>query len=60
MEQNSQKKTQKTIKCFLDDNYSKPPKKKYVTKKTDVCHFDDNWSVDFFDMKKEYGLEKKP
>ena len=33
---------QKTIKLFIDEIYSKPPKNKYATNKTDVLHIDDN------------------
>ena len=37
--------TQKTIKLFIDEIYSKPPKKNYPTNKTDVYHIDDIWSL---------------
>ena len=48
--------TQKTIKIFLDEFYSKPPKKNYSTNTTDVCHTDDTCSLDIFDLK-DYGPE---
>ena len=48
--------TQKTIKIFMDESYSKPPKKKYPTHKTDVHHIDDIWSLDILDQK-DYGPE---
>ena len=47
--------TEKTIKLFLDEIYSKPPKKNYATNKTDVYHID-NWSLDILDLK-VYGEE---
>ena len=43
--------TQKNIKIFIDEIYSKPPKKNYVTNKTDVYHIDDIWSLDILDIK---------
>ena len=48
--------TQKIIKIFLNEIYSKPPKKKYITNKTDVYHIDDIWSLDILDLK-DYGPE---
>ena len=33
--------TQKTIKIFINEIYSKPPKKNYFTNKTGVYHIDD-------------------
>ena len=48
--------TQKNIKIFINEIYSKPPKKKYVTIKTDVYHIDDTWSMDILDLK-DYGPE---
>ena len=49
-----QKKTQKNIKIFINEIYSKPPKKYYATNKTDVYHIDDIWSLDILDLK-DYG-----
>ena len=48
--------TQKNIKIFINEIYSKPPKKNYATNKTDVYHIDDIWSLDILDLK-DYGLE---
>ena len=41
---------------FINEIYSKPPKKYYVTNKTDVYHIDDIWSLDILDLK-DYGPE---
>ena len=48
--------TQKNIKIFINEIYSKPPKKNYVTNKTDVYHINDIWSLDILDLK-DYGPE---
>ena len=48
--------TQKNIKIFINEIYSKPPKKIYATNKTDVYHIDDIWSLDILDLK-DYGSE---
>ena len=48
--------TQKNIKIFINEIYSKPPKKYYPTNKTDVYHIDDTWSLDILDLK-HYGPE---
>ena len=48
--------TQKNIKTIINENCSKGPKKKFVTKKTDVYHIDDIWSFDNLDLK-DYGPE---
>ena len=48
--------TQKNIKIFINEIYSKPPKKYYDTNKTDVYHIDDIWSLDILDLK-DYGPE---
>ena len=48
--------TQKNIKIFINEIYSKPPKKNYFTNKTDVYHIDDIWSLDVLDLK-DYGPE---
>ena len=48
--------TQKNIKIFINEIYSKPPRKNYATNKTDVYHIDDIWSLDILDLK-EYGPE---
>ena len=46
--------TQKNIKIFINEIYSKKPKKYYPTNKTDVYHIDDIWSLDILDLK-DYG-----
>ena len=46
--------TQKNIKIFINEIYSKPPKKNYATNKTDVYFIDDIWSLDILDLK-DYG-----
>ena len=43
--------TQKNIKIFIKEIYSKGPKKNYATNKTDVYHIDDIWSLDVLDLK---------
>ena len=48
--------TQRNIKIFINEIYSKPPRKNYVTNKTDVYHIDDIWSLDILDLK-DYGPE---
>ena len=48
--------TQKNIKIFINEIYSKPPKKYYPTNKTDVYHVDGIWSLDILDLK-DYGSE---
>ena len=47
---------QRTIKTFINEIYSKPPKKNKLTNKTDVYHIDDIWSLDILDFK-DYGPE---
>ena len=46
--------TQKNIKIFINEIYSKSPKKYYPTSKTDVYYIDDIWSIDILDLK-DYG-----
>ena len=48
--------TQKNNKIFINEIYSKPPKKYYATNKTDVYYSDDIWSLDILDLK-DYGPE---
>ena len=48
--------TQKNIKIFINEIYSKPPKKNYDTNKTNVYYIDDIWSLDTLDLK-DYGPE---
>ena len=48
--------SQKNIKIFINEIYSKVPRKSYSTNKTDVHHIDDTWSLDILDLK-DYGPE---
>ena len=48
--------SQKNIKKFINEIYSKGPKKYYATNKTDVYYIDDIWSLDILDLK-DYGPE---
>ena len=48
--------TQKNIKIFIIEIYSKPPKKNYITNKTDVYQIDDICSLDILNLK-DYGPE---
>ena len=48
--------TQKNIKIFINEIYSKPPKKYYATNKTDVYYTDNICSLDILDLK-DYGPE---
>ena len=48
--------TQKNIKIFINEIYSKPPKRNYTTNKTDVYFIDKIWSLDILDLK-DYGPE---
>ena len=48
--------TQKNIKIFINEIYSKGPKRNYATNKTDVYFIDDIWSLDILDLK-DYGPE---
>ena len=48
--------TQKNINIFINDIYSKPQNRNYITNKTDVYHIDDIWSLDILDLK-DYGPE---
>ena len=51
--------SQKHIKIFINEIYSKGPKRNYATNKTDVCYIDDIWSLDILDILdlKDYGAE---
>ena len=46
--------TQKNIKIFINEIYSRGPKKNYDTNKTDIYYIDDIWSLDILDLK-DYG-----
>ena len=56
MEENSQYFTQKIIRIFIKQIYSKGAKRSYITNKTVVYHIDDIWSLDILDLK-DYGPE---
>ena len=43
--------TQKNIRIFVDEIYSKPAKRNYPTNKTDVYYIDNIWSLDILDLK---------
>ena len=43
--------TQKNIKTFINEIYSKPPKKNYITNKTDIYYINDIWGLDILDLK---------
>ena len=43
--------TQKNIKIFINELYSKGPKRNYATNKTDVYHIDDTWCLVILDLK---------
>ena len=42
--------TQKSIKIYINEIYSQPPKKNYATRRTDVYHIDDIWSLDILNL----------
>ena len=46
--------TQKNLKPFINEIYSKRPRQPYPTNKTDVYHIDEIWSLDILDVK-DYG-----
>ena len=46
--------TQKNIKTFINEIYSRGPKKNYDTNKTDVYYIDNIWSLDILGLK-DYG-----
>ena len=48
--------TQENIKLFINETYSKPPKKNYATNKTDVYHIDHVCSLGILDLN-DYGRE---
>ena len=50
--------SQKSITFFINEIYSKPPKKKYATIKTNDYHIDVMWSLEILDLK-DYGSENK-
>ena len=48
--------TQKTIKVFRNEIYSKSPKKNSITHKTNVYYIENIWSSDILDLN-DYGPE---
>ena len=48
--------TQRTINFSIDEIYSKPTEKFYVTNKTNVYHIDEIWSLGILD-EKDNGTE---
>ena len=48
--------TQKNIKTFINEIYSRGPRKNYPTNKTNVYYIDEIWSLDILDLK-DYGPE---
>ena len=44
------------MKIFIDEIYSKPPKKNYPTNKTMIKSIDNTWSSDLLDMN-DYGIK---
>ena len=48
--------TQKNIKTFINEIFSRGPRKNYPTNRTNVYYIDDIWSLDILDLK-DYGLE---
>ena len=43
--------TQKKIKIFVKEIYSKGPKRNYITNNTEVYQIDDNCSLDILELK---------
>ena len=48
--------SQKSVKIFTNEIYSKGPRKSNPTNETDVYHIDEVWSLDILDLK-DYGPE---
>ena len=48
--------TQENIEIFINEVYSKPPKKNYLTNKNDVYQIEDIWSLDILDFE-DYNPE---
>ena len=48
--------SRKSIKIFINEIYSKPLKRNYVTNRTDVYLINDIWSLNMLDLK-DYGPE---
>ena len=43
--------SKKSIKIFINEIFSKPPRNNYPTNKTDVYHTDGIWSIDVLGVK---------
>ena len=54
MKEKFKKMTHKSIRVFINEMFSKPPRKIYATNKTVVHHIDDIWSLDILELK-DYG-----
>ena len=50
-------KQQQLIDTFINEIYSKPPKKNYETNKTLLIFIDETWSADLLQMD-DYGVKK--
>ena len=50
--------SQKNIKTFINEIYSRGPRNNYPTNKTNVYYIDNIWSLDILDLK-DYGVENK-
>ena len=48
--------TKKNMKTFINEIYSRGPRKNYPTNKINVYYIDNIWSLDILDLK-DYGLE---
>ena len=48
--------TKKSNKIFINEIYSKQPKKKYSTNNKEIYHIVGIWSLDILDLK-DYGHE---
>ena len=48
--------TQNSIKIFINEIYSKSPKKNFATNKANLYHIDDIWKLDILDLK-DFGVE---
>ena len=46
--------SKKLINIFINEIYSRGPKKNYITNKINIYHIDDTWSIDLLDLN-DYG-----
>ena len=56
IEEHFKKMSQKSIKTFINEIFSKGTKRKFITNKTVVYQIDDKWRLDKIDLK-DYGPE---